>query len=220
MTTALRLLPTATIGGQLELTFELELELVDELTLPTDREELLAAGYAAHLAAGGTDTAHAWRWHHEADYPAELVVVVPCSAAKAVGIYGADGALMTAAERYTGTFHTFARRHAERLEADVVVVLSAAGGLVPLWAACPEYDKQITDPDSVAFGNGPAKVAHQAAALGLLNPSTTVVSFCPTAYTAVLAAGVPNVVTPLAGARGIGNQRGRIARLTRADLGL
>lgn len=53
----------------------------------------------------------------------------------------------------------------------------------------------------------------QAAGLGLLEPGTTVVSFLPKRYEALLVGAVPATVTPLAGSRGIGEQRGRIAAL-------
>lgn len=38
------------------------------------------------------------------------------------------------------------------------------------------------------------------------------------AYSAELARAIPGLVEPLAGSRGIGEQRGRLARLTRSDL--
>ena len=76
----------------------------------------------------------------------------------------------------------------------------------------------ITDADSIAHNAGPRIVADQVAALDLNNPETIVVSFCPAAYTAELVKAIPTLRTPLAGSRGIGEQRGRIARLTRDEL--
>lgn len=146
----------------------------------------------------------------------ELVIIIPCSAEKQRGIYNAEGNLFTVAERYIGTFHRYARHHAERLAADRILVLSAARGIKGMDDVCPDYEMRIEDKDSVA--STPGKIAHQALCGGLLDAGVTVVSFCPAAYTAVLALAIPGLVTPLAGSRGIGEQRGRIARLTREAL--
>ena len=144
-----------------------------------------------------------------------LVVVVPCSAEKraqdpAAGVYA-----YPAGELYLGSFHRYARTHAARLGAEVLI-LSAGSGLLPLDRMTPPYDKKITDKDSII--STPGLIARQAALFGLLDPDTVVVSLCPAAYTAVLASAIPELVTPLAGSRGIGEQRGRIARLTRYEL--
>lgn len=143
----------------------------------------------------------------------ELVVVIPCSGEKAPGLYTAAGELFTAGERYTGQFHRYARHHAERIGADRVLILSAAYGLLRLTDLCPDYEKKITDKDSIA--STPGKLAHQALAFGLRLDDVHVVSLCPAAYSAELARAIPGLVQPLAGSRGIGEQRGRIARLTR-----
>lgn len=150
------------------------------------------------------------------DVRPELVVVIPCSGEKKPGIFGDDGFVMTAAERYTGSFHRYARQHAERLGADRILVLSAAYGLIPLDWPTPDYEKKITDLDSIAAT--PGKVRHQAERRRLLDPWTIVVSLCPAAYSAELVRAIPDARLPLAGSRGIGEQRGRIARLTRANL--
>ena len=146
-----------------------------------------------------------------------VVIVVPCSAAKReqdrpAGIYS-----YPAGELYLGQFHTYARNHAARLGADVLI-LSAGSGLLELDQQIAPYDKRITDADSIAYNAGPRIVADQVAALDLNNPETIVVSFCPAAYTAELVKAIPTLRTPLAGSRGIGEQRGRIARLTRDEL--
>lgn len=151
------------------------------------------------------------------DVRPELVIVVPCSGDKAPGIYTEAGEIFTAGERYTGQFHRYARHHAERLEADRVLILSACYGLLRLEDLCPDYEKKITDKDSIV--STPGKIAHQALSLGLLADDVRVVSLCPAAYSAELARAIPALLQPLAGSRGIGEQRGRIARLTREDLG-
>jgi len=138
----------------------------------------------------------------------EVVVVVPCSAGKVDLEFGE---LRPVGELYTGAFHTYARRHAERLGADRVLILSAWHGLVPLEHLSGPYDVTIDDGAARAK---PGIVRRQAAALGLLDADVVVVSFCPNRYTAVLAEAIPDLVTPLAGAAGIGDQRGRLNRLT------
>jgi len=150
------------------------------------------------------------------EHQLELVIVIPCSGDKKPGIFGDSGELMTAEERYTGQFHRYARQHAERLGATRIFTLSAAYGLIPPAAPVPDYEKKITDLDSIA--STPGKIAHQALRFGLLDAGTLVVSLCPAAYSAELVRAIPTARLPLAGSRGIGEQRGRIARLTRQNL--
>ena len=150
------------------------------------------------------------------DVRPELVVVIPCSGDKAPGIYTEAGEIFTAGERYTGQFHRYARHHAERIGADRVLILSACYGLLRLSDLCPDYEKKTPAKDSIV--SPPRKLAPQAHALGLLPADVRVVSLCPAAYSAELLRAIPALVQPLAGSRGIGEQRGRIARLTRTDL--
>jgi hypothetical protein len=184
--------------------FDLGPEVGEQLTLEAELEELEAAELCAELDRSTV----------------RLVVVVPCSAAKLPAPTTAEllagYEFPTAGELYLGTFHRYARQHAERIGADEVLILSAGHGLIPLDRIVAPYDVSITDKDSIVAT--PGKVAHQAATRGLLDPDVVVVSLCPAAYTAELRKAVPNVVTPLAGSRGIGEQRGRIARLNRAEL--
>jgi hypothetical protein len=170
--------------------------------------------HAARIAAA--ERAAATPTLFDAAPATELVVVVPCSATKAPGLYDETGELYTAATRYTGSFHTYARAHAARLGADRVLVLSAAYGLIELGHLVADYEKSIDAKDSIV--STPGKVAHQALRLGLLEPGVVVVSLCPAAYTRELRRAVPAVVAPLEGSRGIGEQRGRIARLDRDEL--
>lgn len=159
-----------------------------------------------------------------------LVVLVPCSAAKALPHPDdADSttpatvenlmATMPAGELYTGSFHRYARHHAARLGADVVIA-SALHGLVSLDHELGGYNVSIEHAERRQMGMPrlTSRTRHQAERLGLLEPGVTVVAFLPKRYArAIAAAGVP-FVDVLAGSRGIGEQRGRIARLTRAEL--
>lgn len=146
-----------------------------------------------------------------------LVVVVPCSAEKQQQNQAAGIFAFPAGELYTGQFHRYARTHADRIEADEVLILSAGAGLLPLDRELPPYDVKMTDKHSIA--STPGKLAHQADGRGLNEPGVVVVSFCPAAYTAALRLAVPGLVAPLEGSRGIGEQRGRLARLTRESVG-
>jgi len=144
---------------------------------------------------------------------ARTVAIVPCSAAKAPGIMNpATDTVHTAGTRYIGSFHTYARQQAARLGYDVVV-LSAGYGLVPLDRPIPEYDIKLAADDSIAKNRG--LLAVQAEARGLFEPGVTVVSFLPRQYENVLLSVVPAAETPLAGSRGIGEQRGRLAAIGR-----
>ena len=163
-----------------------------------------AACGGAHLAA---DCPHGEALELDPD-GLELVVVVPCSAGKVDT--GADP--IPAGELYTGSFHRFARHHAERLGARVVI-LSAWYGLIDVDHPVRTYEMSIDDPAARARPN---IVRMQAMALGL--DAALVVSFCPKRYAEVLHAAGLDVVDPLAGSRGIGDQRHRIARLERAEV--
>jgi hypothetical protein len=146
-----------------------------------------------------------------------LVVVVPCSGEKKVQNFDTMELAWPAGELYLGSFHRYARTHADRIEADEVLILSASAGLLTLDRVLPPYDTKITDKDSIV--STPGKLAHQAEARGLNESGVVVVSFCPAAYTAALRLAVRELVSPLEGSRGIGEQRGRLARLTRESVG-
>lgn len=150
------------------------------------------------------------------DLAVRVVVVIPCSAEKRQQDRDAGVYAFPAGDLYLGTFHRYARQHAERIGADEILILSAAEGLIDLDRLVPPYDKKITDKDSIVAT--PGKVAHQAQVHRLLDPGTVVVSLCPAAYTRELRRAVPDLVAPLEGSRGIGEQRGRIRRLTRAEV--
>lgn len=136
------------------------------------------------------------------------VIVIPCSASKSDAPYG-----LPAGSMYTGSFHAFARRQAERLHADQILIMSAGSGLLCLDTMVARYDIKITDKTSIAFGAGPKILKDQATHLKLFKAGVVVVSFCPTLYTTTLKAVLPALLTPLAGSRGIGEQRGRLAAL-------
>ena len=170
-----------------------------------------AAGTLFNVAADGRTF-----WHEpelpfaaEVARPAgELVVVIPCSGPKAPT---GKHERRPAGELYTGSFHRYARQHAERLGADRILILSALHGLITLDKLVGAYDIKLGDEG--AYGGKAGIVRNQAKGLGLLAADVRVASFCPNRYTAVLAEAIPGLLTPLAGATGIGDQRGRLNRL-------
>jgi len=157
-----------------------------------------------------------------------LVVLVPCSGAKALEHYPAGDdrrtvatimATMPAGELYTGSFHRYARHHAERLGADVVIV-SALHGLVALDEPLGAYNRTIVECERLETGlaRNYSLARAQARRLGLLDPDTVVVAFLPKRYAHHLAAaGIP-FVDHLAGSAGIGEHRNRVATVTVGDL--
>lgn len=142
-----------------------------------------------------------------------LVIVVPCSGEKATPGPKTEFKL-PAGELYVGCFHRYARARAEAI-ADEVLVMSAWYGLIRLDFPIPTYDVTIDHPNSIVAR--PTLIVHQAARHGLYGAGTVTVSWCPAKYTKELARAVPGLVTPFAQSRGIGDQRGRIARASRAE---
>jgi hypothetical protein len=143
-----------------------------------------------------------------------LVIVVPCSGEKASPGPETEFKL-PAGELYVGGFHRYARARAEVL-ADAVLVMSAWYGLISLAFPIPAYDVTIDHPNSIVAR--PSLIVHQAAKHGLFAPGVVTVSWCPAKYTRELARAIPALVTPFANSRGIGDQRGRIAKASRAEL--
>lgn len=173
---------------------------------------LAAAGLAAELTADSWPTLRVTAPAADVvdldDEPAPAavpLVVVPCGRAKL------DHAA-PAGRLYVGGLHRLARQAAETIAAGIggrVVILSALHGLVDLAQELEPYDVTIGDADAIE----PARLAAQLAELA---PSR-VVALTPNAYTAALLAAadahaVP-LVAPLAGSRGLPEQRGRLAAL-------
>lgn len=138
------------------------------------------------------------------------LVVIPCGRAK----------LPHAAEAgslYTGSAHRMARQAADALAARTgarVMILSARHGLLDLADVVAPYDETLTKRRAL---DGPAPVARKVARQLAELAAPVVVSLAPNLYTDALDHACyvtgAQLVAPLAGSRGIGDQRGRLAAI-------
>ncbi|WP_331757021.1 hypothetical protein OH782_41330 (plasmid) [Streptomyces sp. NBC_01544] len=141
--------------------------------------------------------------------PSCPVVVVPCSAAKL-----STTAPVPAADLYVGSFHRLCRRaaHAIASGTGTVLVLSAAHGFVTLDEPLAPYELRMGEPGSVQ----PDQLRAQAELLGL-HHARQLIALGGRAYVEAVAAVRPDVLRPLAGCRGIGQQRHRLSRIAAAE---
>ncbi|MGW2304475.1 DUF6884 domain-containing protein [Streptomyces sp. NPDC001809] len=136
---------------------------------------------------------------------------LPCSGAKS-----ATETALPARQLYTGSsYHLLCRQAAERLTGNTgdVVVLSAKNGFVTLDEPDFPYDLRMDQPGSAA----PEMHAAQAAQLGILPGPRPIVALGGRAYAQAVTQLRPDALQPLAGCRGIGEQRARLARLIRSE---
>jgi hypothetical protein len=140
---------------------------------------------------------------------------LPCSAGKlAVTIP------VPVADLYVGPFHRLCRRAAHAIagsagsagSAGTVLVLSVAHGFVTLDQPLAPYELCMGEPGSVR----PDQLRDQAGRLGLHHVAE-LVALGGRAYVDAVAAVRPDVLRPLDGCRGIGQQRARLSRIAAAD---
>lgn len=149
-----------------------------------------------------------------------LVIVIPCSGEKldydpvARAIAG-ENPYVTAGELYVGAFHRYARQRAEAI-ADEVLVMSAWFGLIRLDHQVRPYDVAIDDSNSIVAR--PSLVVHQAARFGLYEARHDHGVVESREVHEGAGSGDPWARHPVRSLAGIGDQRGRIARATRAEL--
>lgn len=136
--------------------------------------------------------------------PAPAVIIVGCSRAKEPG-------RLPAGRKYLGSFHHAARRAAAVIAARTggqLLILSARHGLVTLDTEVDNYDLSIGDPGAVTA----ARIAEQAAALGITGAAVTVLA--GRRYADLISQVWADAARPLDGARGIGEQRARLKAIT------
>ncbi|MGW1839616.1 DUF6884 domain-containing protein [Streptomyces sp. NPDC002067] len=136
------------------------------------------------------------------------LVIIPCSAGKL-------SRPAPAGELYTGSYHVACRRAADALTAagGTVVILSARHGFLRPDQVIAPYETRMGEPGCVSV----AQLRQQAREMGLSDAATVTV-LAGAAYTAAAQAVWPHAATPLAGSRGIGEHRARLAALTRTRL--
>lgn len=173
--------------------------LCDDAELRVEPEHLVDAEVRLGLEVGTV----AGDWLAELGIelePAEdVLVVVPCGARKL-------DAPAPAAELYTGPLFRSAWAAAGRL-GHRTVILSARHGLVSPDTVLEPYERRLGDPGSVTV----EELAVQAAELGR---PTRVVVLGGRDYVELARAVWPDAEAPLAGARGIGDMRGRLSGLS------
>jgi uncharacterized protein DUF6884 len=164
-------------------------------------------GYRIHDLRTGQQIAHyaspGPMWIAAPPAPRPLIVV-GCSKAKEPG-------RLPAGRKYLGSFHHAARRAAAAIAARTggqVLILSARHGLLTLDTEIGDYDLSIADPGAVTA----ARIAEQAAALGITGAAVTVLA--GRRYADLISQVWPHAARPLDGARGIGEQRARLKAIT------
>ncbi|MFY7069044.1 DUF6884 domain-containing protein [Nocardiopsis changdeensis] len=135
------------------------------------------------------------------------LVVIPCSARKGT-------AAAPARELYTGSYHRMCARAAEALTArgGRVLILSARHGLISPYTVLSPYEHRMGQHGDVSA----ERLRAQAAALGAAD-APEVVILAGRAYAEAARAVWPSARTPLAGTRGIGQQRARLAGIIRSS---
>lgn len=140
---------------------------------------------------------------HIEDYYAERppVIVIPCGRAKL-------SEPAAAGDLYIGGQHRLARQAADRIAADTggrIVILSALHGLVDLDRVLEPYDVTVGDPEAIR----PEWVRGQLVDMG----ARSLITLTPKAYTDLLRPAKLRLDDRLDGTVGIGDQRGRLARI-------
>ncbi|PVD04500.1 hypothetical protein DBP12_03480 [Streptomyces sp. CS014] len=132
--------------------------------------------------------------------PRRKVVIVPCSASKL-------DHPAPAAQFYTGSYHVQCRKAATALGGHILV-LSALHGLVELSQVIEPYDLKAGDPGTVTTDTLHAQARR------LLVAGADVTVLAGATYTRLAQAVWPDATTPLAGTRGIGEQKRILAQLS------
>jgi hypothetical protein len=140
-------------------------------------------------------------------------VIIACGSRKAEPSWEKFGYrdVIPAGRLYTGPWHRSLRRAADALtDQNLIRILSARHGLVPLERPLFPYDTRLGDRDVIT----PERLARQTAALDL--DDAHVIFLGGAGYARLLQQSVPHALAPLVG--GIGDQRAQchaVARSTR-----
>lgn len=96
-------------------------------------------------------------------------------------------------------------------EAHLIRIVSARHGLLPLDRVVAPYETRMTDPEAITAAELRAQADEQD-----LTDRTSVIVLAGIAYTSAALAVWPHAELPLAGSRGIGEHRQRLASIIRA----
>jgi hypothetical protein len=149
-------------------------------------------------------------WHTARPVGRRRIVIVACGSRKATPDYARYGYrdVIPAGQLYTGAYHRSLRQAADALtHPDLIWILSARHGLVPLDRPLVPYDVRLGDPGSIT----PLRLAQDAAALGL--GDADVVFLGGRSYAQLLATAVPHTLAPLHGT--LGEHRAQCRRISR-----
>ncbi|MFJ9567173.1 DUF6884 domain-containing protein [Streptomyces fuscichromogenes] len=139
--------------------------------------------------------------HDHLGYFEPRLVVIPCGSRKL-------GSPARSADMYVGSYHRACRRAADALRPDLLLILSARHGLLDLDDVIEPYDTPHGAPDAVTS----QVLLEQATRRDLLGLDP-VVALGGARHVSLVRSVWPHVRTPLAGARGMGEQMARLAAL-------
>lgn len=135
------------------------------------------------------------------DHFGPQLVVIPCGSRKL-------GSPARSADMYVGSYHRACRKAADALRPGLLLILSARHGLLDLDDVIEPYDTPHGAADAVTG----QVLLEQATARGIVRLDP-VVALGGARHVALVRSVWPHVRTPLAGARGMGEQMARLAAL-------
>ncbi|WP_369221359.1 DUF6884 domain-containing protein [Streptomyces sp. R39] len=135
------------------------------------------------------------------DHFTPQLVVIPCGSRKL-------GSPARAADIYVGSYHRACRRAADALHPDRLLILSARHGLLDLDDVIEPYDTPHGAADAVT-----SQVLLEQATTRNIVHLDPVVALGGARHINLLRAVWPHIHTPLAGARGMGEQMARLAAI-------
>ncbi|MBG7697038.1 hypothetical protein HCJ76_02710 [Streptomyces sp. MC1] len=135
------------------------------------------------------------------DYFKPQLVVIPCGSRKL-------GSPARSADMYVGSYHRACRKAADALHPDRLLILSARHGLLDLDDVIEPYDTPHGAADAVT-----SRVLLEQATVRAIVGLDSVVALGGARHISLLRSVWPHVHTPLAGARGMGEQMARLAAL-------
>ncbi|MGW7244545.1 DUF6884 domain-containing protein [Streptomyces sp. NPDC054804] len=135
------------------------------------------------------------------DYFKPQLVVIPCGSRKL-------GSPARAADIYLGSYHRACRKAADALQPDRLLILSARHGLLDLDDVIEPYDTPHGATDAIT-----SEVLLEQATMRDIVHLDPVVALGGARHIGLVRSVWPHLRTPLAGARGMGEQMARLASI-------